>query len=280
MSTDVVVNNMGTAAGAVWEVLAANGPVALDWLCRAARLSESDANRGIGWLAREGKLSLERRGHRREVRVSKAAERVRQLLLSRGPMLLVRATQAAAIPEDLAQQGLGWLAREGRIELNRVADGRKVEVGRAAAAVWQLVRSRGTVARRDIPRATGLTPGLANAAIGWLVREGKLVVEDRCEDRSAGSEPAVRAALPSPADGTLTLEEKGRGTGVPIGEAAGVIWRALDLQGYLTAEELSLETGLAEDRLNQGIGWLAREGKLSVGRDRKGQEWFRLNGAC
>jgi hypothetical protein len=67
---------------------------------------------------------------------------------------------------------------------------------------------------------------------------------------------------------------------VPIGEAAGVIWRTLDLQGHLSAEELSLETGLAEDRLNQGIGWLAREGKISVGRDLKGQEWFRLSGAC
>jgi hypothetical protein len=66
---------------------------------------------------------------------------------------------------------------------------------------------------------------------------------------------------------------------VAIGEAAGSIWRALELRGRLFAEELSLETGLAEDRLNQGIGLLAREDKIRMGHDRQGREWFRLHGA-
>jgi hypothetical protein len=65
MSTDAVVTNIGTSAGAVWETLAGNGPVALDWLCQAVKLPENDTNRGIGWLAREGKLSIgqDMKGH-------------------------------------------------------------------------------------------------------------------------------------------------------------------------------------------------------------------------
>jgi hypothetical protein len=39
-----------------------------------------------------------------------------------------------------------------------------------------------------------------------------------------------------------------------------------------------VETGLGHAAVDQGIGWLAREGKLHVVRDRKGHEQFRLNG--
>jgi hypothetical protein len=287
-------SHVGTSAGAVWGVLACNGPVSLDWLRQAAKLTATDANRGIGWLAREGKLSLERRARRREVRVAEAAEQVRQVLRARGPMLVVRAAQMAALPEDLAHQGLGWLAREGRVALRSMFSGRELEVGRAAGVVWRLVRSRGTMARKDIPAATGLSPSLTNEAIGWLVREGKLVVEDRHGDRSAAGS-AVRAVAPAgsgapqsdgstrPKDssprgpnGTLALEKKGSGREVPIGEVAGSIWQALHTQGRLSADELSRATGLVDGSLDQGIGWLAREGKLGISRDRKGHEWFRL----
>jgi hypothetical protein len=237
--------------------------------------------------------------------VAEAAEQIRQVLRSRGPMLVVRAAQMTALPEDLARQGLGWLAREGQVALRSKADGRELEVGRAAGVIWRLARSRGTVARKDISRATGLPAGLVNEAIGWLVREGKLVVEERRQDRSvravtpAGSGSSMPSAesvsppsqieapakrgrslpLPLAPGGTLALEKKGKGRDVSIGDAAGSIWRTLNLQGHLSAKELSQETGLAEGLLDQGIGWLAREGKLIIGRDRKGHEWFRLNGA-
>lgn len=49
-----------------------------------------------------------------------------------------------------------------------------------------------------------------------------------------------------------------------IGEAAGKIWKALHTAGAMGKSQLSKATGLPVDALDQGIGWLAREGKLAV----------------
>jgi hypothetical protein len=47
-----------------------------------------------------------------------------------------------------------------------------------------------------------------------------------------------------------------------IGEAAGKIWQVLKANGSLGKAQLAKATGLPGDLLNQGIGWLAREGKI------------------
>jgi len=47
-----------------------------------------------------------------------------------------------------------------------------------------------------------------------------------------------------------------------IGEAAGRIWEALHENDPMSKTELAKRTGLSNVLLNQGIGWLAREGKL------------------
>ena len=49
-----------------------------------------------------------------------------------------------------------------------------------------------------------------------------------------------------------------------IGEAAGRIWQALHANGPMGKAQLAKVTGLSGDLLNQGIGWLAREGKLTA----------------
>jgi hypothetical protein len=48
-----------------------------------------------------------------------------------------------------------------------------------------------------------------------------------------------------------------------IGEAAGKIWQVLSTGGSMNKTQLAKTTGLPGDLLNQGIGWLAREGKLA-----------------
>lgn len=47
-----------------------------------------------------------------------------------------------------------------------------------------------------------------------------------------------------------------------IGEAAGKIWQVLNAKGAMGKARLAKATGLSSDLLDQGIGWLAREGKL------------------
>ncbi|HOX06234.1 MAG TPA: winged helix-turn-helix domain-containing protein [Planctomycetota bacterium] len=49
-----------------------------------------------------------------------------------------------------------------------------------------------------------------------------------------------------------------------IGFAAGKIWQTLNSKGPMAKSAIAKATGLAPDVLDQGIGWLAREGKLTV----------------
>lgn len=48
-----------------------------------------------------------------------------------------------------------------------------------------------------------------------------------------------------------------------IDRAAGVIWRYLDEHGEMTLSKLKQGTSQADQPLLMGIGWLAREEKLS-----------------
>jgi len=47
-----------------------------------------------------------------------------------------------------------------------------------------------------------------------------------------------------------------------VGEAAGKVWQALHANGPMDKSALTKATGLSSDLVNQGIGWLAREGKI------------------
>lgn len=49
-----------------------------------------------------------------------------------------------------------------------------------------------------------------------------------------------------------------------IGETAGDIWKALSLKGPLSLAKLAKEVDAPRDLVMQGVGWLAREGKITV----------------
>jgi hypothetical protein len=56
--------------------------------------------------------------------------------------------------------------------------------------------------------------------------------------------------------------------GTEIGEAAGRIWQYLAEHGATTLRQLQRGTTLSERLLHMGIGWLAREDKLSFVQER------------
>lgn len=65
-----------------------------------------------------------------------------------------------------------------------------------------------------------------------------------------------------------------------IGANAGIVWNALNANGKLTEAKLKKETGLASAEFFTALGWLAREGKVSVGVETKGSktcEYYTLN---
>ena len=49
-----------------------------------------------------------------------------------------------------------------------------------------------------------------------------------------------------------------------IGEIAGVIWQVLTEKGPSTMAKLVKAVGEPRDSVMQGLGWLAREGKVSI----------------
>src|SRR5439155_344523 len=54
-----------------------------------------------------------------------------------------------------------------------------------------------------------------------------------------------------------------------IGEAAGQIWRWLEENGEATVARLKQDAKLTEPLVYMGIGWLAREGKIELIKDKR-----------
>lgn len=58
---------------------------------------------------------------------------------------------------------------------------------------------------------------------------------------------------------------------VEIGDAAGKIWNVLYEKGPMSRASISKATKLSTNLVNQGIGWLAREGKLATDKAKRGE---------
>ena len=56
-----------------------------------------------------------------------------------------------------------------------------------------------------------------------------------------------------------------------IGETAGKIYQAIEKNGDMTTSQLEKITGTTSVILNQALGWLARESKISF--QKEGNQW-------
>ena len=56
-----------------------------------------------------------------------------------------------------------------------------------------------------------------------------------------------------------------------IGETAGAVWHILNDQGPQSLAKLVERVGGNRDLVMQGIGWLAREGKLEIAETKRGK---------
>ncbi len=53
------INNIGNNAGVIWNVLSANGKMTESKLKKESGLGSAEFYMALGWLAREGKFSIE-----------------------------------------------------------------------------------------------------------------------------------------------------------------------------------------------------------------------------
>lgn len=59
----MLIEKIGESAGNIWKTLKENGQMSSNALKKNTHLSEKDMNLGLGWLARENKLSFEQKGN-------------------------------------------------------------------------------------------------------------------------------------------------------------------------------------------------------------------------
>jgi hypothetical protein len=59
MSSVAIIDQIGETAGIVWQTLNENGPMSITKLVKAVDLPRDSVMQAIGWLAREGKLTIE-----------------------------------------------------------------------------------------------------------------------------------------------------------------------------------------------------------------------------
>ena len=57
------IEKIGENAGNIWKTLKENGQMSANALKKTIHLSEKDIYMGLGWLAREHKLSFEQKGN-------------------------------------------------------------------------------------------------------------------------------------------------------------------------------------------------------------------------
>ena len=62
MTEPTVESIFGTKAGIVWRALNQNGPTNIGDLVRITSMSREEVNGALGWLGRENKITVERRG--------------------------------------------------------------------------------------------------------------------------------------------------------------------------------------------------------------------------
>ncbi len=58
---------------------------------------------------------------------------------------------------------------------------------------------------------------------------------------------------------------------IDIGAIAGIVWHTLDQNGPMSLAKLAKEVDETRDAVNLGIGWLAREDKISIEQSNRGR---------
>ncbi len=124
--------------------------------------------------------------------------------------------------------------------------------GTHAGAVWHTLNANGELNEERLRTLTHLHDEDLHAAIGWLARENKI------RQQPHGYSLGETNLVPS------------------IGKNAGMVWRALDIWGDVSAHSLLRLVRLTERDFYAAIGWLACEGKLEAATDPNNTVVFHL----
>ena len=118
------INNYGKYAGKVWQTLDSCGPQTQNKIIKKTKLDENDFWTAIGWLAKENKiLKTGNKFHLGETnldkKIGKNAGKIWDTLNQIGYVDEPYLPKLSGVPNKDAYAAIGWLAREGKINIKR-----------------------------------------------------------------------------------------------------------------------------------------------------------------
>ena len=119
---DVTVK-FGTSAGKIWQVLNEKGCLKKDDIIQMTNLNETDLHTGIGWLARENKISIQQDSYKLEStnfdsEIGTHAGRIWKILDIWGEADIETIKRLSDLDENQVHLAIGWLAKEDKIKLD------------------------------------------------------------------------------------------------------------------------------------------------------------------
>lgn len=118
------IDLFGQHAGTIWQILQTSGPLSEPKIMEITGINTEDFYTAVGWLARENKIiksgSLYILGETNLTpKIGRDAGKIWQVLDIWGDVNLLSIKLLARIDEEAIFSALGWLAREGKIEITQ-----------------------------------------------------------------------------------------------------------------------------------------------------------------
>ena len=119
-----ITTKFGDSAGKIWSTLNEKGCLKKDEIIKQANLKEVEFNTGLGWLARENKVSKQDADcfkldiSNMDPEIGTHAGRIWKILDIWGEADFTTIQRLSELNEQEIQVALGWLARENKIDYN------------------------------------------------------------------------------------------------------------------------------------------------------------------
>ena len=119
---DVTVK-FGNSAGKIWQVLNEKGCLKKEDIIQITNLNETDLHTGIGWLARENKISRQQDWYKLEntnldSEIGSHAGKIWKILDIWGEADIETIKRLSDLDENQVHLAIGWLAKEDKIKLD------------------------------------------------------------------------------------------------------------------------------------------------------------------
>jgi len=120
-----LIDEFGWNAGKVWKTLNTRGPLKEEALRVNTKLKDNEIWTAVGWLAREDKICRENNMYKLgqtnlTPKIGSDAGKVWNTVARQGEVDVSTIAKLAQITEVDAYQALGWLARENKVECQKI----------------------------------------------------------------------------------------------------------------------------------------------------------------